>query len=91
MFFDKTKETNVFAFGVIAYLISKHSFRKGGERLPDQFNLHCRHFSSPNPLRSHTGDCRNRALVRISETHPTPLQTLIAISRKEKLFPHLSF
>lgn len=72
------------------YLISEHSFRDGGESFPDHFNLHCRHTSSPNPLRSHTGDCRNRALVRIPETHPTPSHTLIAIRGKAQNRPVVS-
>lgn len=53
------------------YLVSKHSFRDGGDSFPDHFNLYCRYTSSPNPLRSHAGDCRNRALVRVPSTDPT--------------------
>lgn len=72
------------------YLISKNPFRKGRESFPDHFNLHCRHTSSPNPLRSHAGDCRNRALVRIRETNPTPSHTLIAIRGKAPNRPVVS-
>lgn len=83
------KKKTIILQWVITYLVSKHSFRDDREGFPDHFNLHCRHTSSPNPLRSHCGDCRNRELVRIPETHQ-PSHTLIAIKGKVQKRPVVS-
>lgn len=66
-----------------SYLITQHSFRGDGEGFPDHFNCSCRYTPAPNPLRSLTGDCRNRELV--STTHSIPSNTLIGSRSRQRI------